>query len=84
MKFLLEIANLSIPLCAPVGGQPSSVTSAIQSFLATAYLTASGVPSTLPTEVIAASEVLATATPAPNLGNPTNIQSFPLCAVRPS
>lgn len=77
----LEISNLSISLCAPVGGQPESVTNAIQSFLATAHITASGIPSSLPTEITAASEVLAAATLVPNLGNPTNIQSFPLCAV---
>lgn len=75
-----QISNLSISLCAPVGGQPESVTNAIQSFLATAHITASGVPSSLPTEITAASEVLAVATLAPNLGNPTNVQSFPLCA----
>ena len=44
-------------------------------------------PSTLPTypssvsDISAASTVLATATPSPNLGNPANILSYPLCAV---
>ena len=44
-------------------------------------------PSTLPTfpasvsELSAASTILATATPSPNVGNPANILSYPLCVV---
>ncbi|KAF6231720.1 hypothetical protein HO173_010022 [Letharia columbiana] len=79
---LKQIENLSIPLCAPVGGQPASVLSAISSYYVTASLTASGLP-TYPADATAStavSAVLATATPQPNFGNPTNILTYPLCA----
>lgn len=80
----LEIEELSIPLCASVGGQPTSVVSAIESYLATASVTASGVPTSLPadaTAVTAVSAILASATLTPNLGNPADISVYPLCAV---
>lgn len=40
------------------------------------------VPTSLPTNAHAASSVLATATLAPNLGNPADITKYPLCVVR--
>ena len=79
-----EIAELSAPLCKPVGGQPASVISAIESYLVTASVTASGVPTSLPadaTALTAVSAILASATLTPNLGNPEDISVYPLCAV---
>lgn len=83
-SFVVEIADLSNPLCAPVNGQPPSVITAIDSYLATASLTASGVPTSLPadaTAVTAVSAILASATLMPNLGNPADISVYPLCSV---
>ncbi|CAF9918849.1 hypothetical protein IMSHALPRED_004440 [Imshaugia aleurites] len=80
---LKQIQDLSVPLCAPVGGQPASVFSAVSSYLVTASLTAPGIP-TYPaglTAATAADTILATATPEPDIGNPADILSFPLCAV---
>lgn len=78
-----QIRELSVPLCAPFGGQPASVVSAIVSYLSTAGLTtAAGVP-TLPadaTAVSAVSAILATATLEPDLGNPADILNYPICA----
>lgn len=44
-------------------------------------LTASAIPTSLPTIASVASSVLASATLAPHLGNPANIQVYPVCAV---
>lgn len=81
-----EIQALSAPLCAPVGGQPASVISSVSSYLATASLTVSGLP-TYPVEttaITAVSAIQATATPVPDRGDPSNILTYPLCAVSKS
>ena len=75
---------LSEPLCAPDGGLASNVTSAAVSYLATAMLTASGVPTSLPadaTAVSAVSAIIASASPEPNRRSPFNISNYPVCAV---
>ena len=79
---LQQIRALSTPLCAPVGGQPASVLSAVSSCFATASLTTSGF-STYPVDItasMAVSAIQATATLAPINGNPSNILTYPRCA----
>ncbi|KAL8804711.1 MAG: hypothetical protein Q9182_002403 [Xanthomendoza sp. 2 TL-2023] len=80
-KYNIQI--LATALCAPVGGIGPSVTSARSSLLATSQLQ---IPTTATyaasvTGVDQASSVLATATPAPNRGNPAGGDPYPECAV---
>lgn len=81
---LVDIGVLSRRLCAPVGGVGASVSAAASAVVASTQLSISTTPSLSPslTEQPAISSALATATLTPNLGNPGNILSYPLCAVR--
>ncbi|KAI4238057.1 MAG: hypothetical protein LQ352_007900 [Teloschistes flavicans] len=78
---LRDITTLSQRLCAPVGGFGTSLLATI-SALSTKQYSISTTP-TIPPGVTgqpAVSSILATATPAPNLGNPADILTYPQCA----
>ena len=64
-----EITKLSIALCAPKGGEGPAVTSAIASYFAT---NTAGLPST---------PVIVAPTPAPSLGNTSDLNIYPSCDV---
>ncbi|KAL8935510.1 MAG: hypothetical protein Q9216_005388 [Gyalolechia sp. 2 TL-2023] len=77
-----DIVTLSDRLCAPVDGFGPSLSATISAILGSTQLSISTTP-TIPPSVTAAtgvSSVLATATLAPDLGNPANIISYPNCA----
>ncbi|KAL8686464.1 MAG: hypothetical protein Q9218_007088 [Villophora microphyllina] len=78
-----DITTLSQRLCAPVNGFGTSLLNTI-SAVSTKQYSISTTP-TIPPGVTgqpAVSSILATVTPAPNLGNPANILTYPNCAVR--
>ncbi|KAL9012934.1 MAG: hypothetical protein Q9173_002340, partial [Seirophora scorigena] len=73
-------------LCAPVGGFGPSLSSSVSAILASTQLSISTTPS-IPSTVTASeavSSILATATLAPDLGNPAVLSSYPRCAANPS
>ncbi|KAL9576744.1 MAG: hypothetical protein Q9212_006850 [Teloschistes hypoglaucus] len=76
-----DIATLSQRLCAPVGGFGTSLLATI-SALSTKQYSISTTPTIPPgvTDQPAVSSILATATPAPNLGNPADLSTYPQCA----
>ncbi|KAI4099236.1 MAG: hypothetical protein L6R37_006038 [Teloschistes peruensis] len=76
-----DISTLSQRLCAPVGGFGTSLLATF-SALSTQQYSISTTP-TIPPSVTnqpAVSSILATATPAPNLGNPADLSTYPQCA----
>ncbi|KAL9053166.1 MAG: hypothetical protein Q9206_004037 [Seirophora lacunosa] len=77
-----DIATLSDRLCAPVGGFGPALGSSVSAVLASTQLSISATPSIPPTVTAseAVSSVLATATLAPDLGNPADLSSYPRCA----
>ncbi|KAL8689316.1 MAG: hypothetical protein Q9218_004993, partial [Villophora microphyllina] len=77
-----DITTLSNRLCAPAGGFGTSLVATLSAIATSSRLSISTTPTVAPsvTGVSQASSVLATATPAPNLGNPANILSYPKCA----
>lgn len=80
---MADITTLSGRLCAPVGGFGTSLLATLSALVSSTQSSIS-TATTIPTDVIrttAVSSVLATATLAPNLGNPANILSYPICAV---
>ncbi|KAL9596296.1 MAG: hypothetical protein Q9219_005891 [cf. Caloplaca sp. 3 TL-2023] len=78
----VDIDVLSDRLCAPVGGVGPSLSATVSSILSSTLLEISTTPTIPPTATAGSqvSSVLATATPAPNLGNPANILTYPACA----
>lgn len=81
-----EIAALSTPLCAPVNGQPASISAALSTYFSTASLQPSSLASypATATGSSAISAILATSTPETSGGNPSDLTSYPLCAVSAS
>ncbi|KAI4174165.1 MAG: hypothetical protein LQ343_002500 [Gyalolechia ehrenbergii] len=77
-----DIRILSQRLCAPLGGLGPSLTATLSAILASTQLSISTTPTIPPsvTAPTAVSSVLATATLAPDLGNPAYILSYPSCA----
>ncbi|KAL8811935.1 MAG: hypothetical protein Q9200_001403 [Gallowayella weberi] len=77
-----KIQILAAALCSPVGGIGPSVTSERSSILASSQLQISTTVTYAAsvTGVDQASSVLATATPAPNRGNPAGADPYPECA----
>lgn len=77
-----DIAILSQRLCAPVGGIGPAVSATLNAILSATPILIPTTPAINPslTAATAVSSILATATLTPNLGNPANILSFPLCA----
>lgn len=80
-----DITTLSQRLCAPVGGFGTSLLATL-SALSTKQYSISTTPTIPPgvTDQPAVSSILATATPAPNLGNPADLSTYPQCAVSSS
>ncbi|KAL8678695.1 MAG: hypothetical protein Q9186_004970 [Xanthomendoza sp. 1 TL-2023] len=77
-----DVATLSDRLCAPVGGVSPQVSSGLNSFYATNSASVTATP-TIPPDVTApsaVSSVFATATLTPDLGNPVDLNTYPLCA----
>ncbi|KAL9018167.1 MAG: hypothetical protein Q9185_004529 [Variospora sp. 1 TL-2023] len=79
---LADINTLIPRLCAPVGGEGPSLRATVSAILRSTQLSLSTTP-TVPASATRASQVssvLATETSAPDLGNPGNLASYPLCA----
>ena len=81
--FAPDINTLSQRLCTPVGGFGPSLVSTLSAILGSA-ISISSTPTIAPTisKGTELSSILATATPAPNLGNPADLRNYPACAVR--
>lgn len=83
--FYTEIDSLAAALCAPVGGVAPVLSAVQSSILASSQVEISTTVTFAPTitGVDQASAILATATPAPNLGNPAE-SVYPDCTVSDS